>query len=216
MHPINSKYFGVNGIGLVYNNGTSTVSGYIVKQLGSRTFKVTSDGSNFYVVKLTNSLSLAENLTAGFCTILINGFVEHISSLWQNRCTTLEGNDYYWTLNTSVDGSKVIYSMAGYLPGPVNGLMGLTPTLTNASIYWTAPTTGAPATEYQIQYRQTGTTGAWTTTPDSPVSHAPGIGGEAIFGLASGDTYDVQVAAGNAYGYGPFATLHNIGILSLS
>ncbi len=46
MHPLNSeKYFGVHGLAVSYYNGTSTVNGYITKQVSANKFNVT-DGSN--------------------------------------------------------------------------------------------------------------------------------------------------------------------------
>ena len=42
--PINKRFFGEDGIDVVYHNGTSAVAGTIVKQTGSKTF-ICTDGT---------------------------------------------------------------------------------------------------------------------------------------------------------------------------
>ncbi len=67
----NNRIFG-NASGRIecsFHNGSTAVSGYIVKQLGTSKFRVSADGTTFYNCKLAGNTSLAQSLTAGYMTI---------------------------------------------------------------------------------------------------------------------------------------------------
>lgn len=72
MHPLNSKNFGSTGMEVSFYNGTSTVNGYVVKQVGTSRFIVT-DGSVMKTVSLANTLSVATSLSSNptYFTVLV-------------------------------------------------------------------------------------------------------------------------------------------------
>ena len=100
MHPLNNKFFGPTGIAISYNNGTSTVSGYIVRQLGTTRYVATTDGITLTTVQLAETLASATALTAGIATILVTpaggGAAQHAQKIMSSSVHTLEGNDYIW------------------------------------------------------------------------------------------------------------------------
>lgn len=114
MHGVNTKYFGsaTGQIEITYHNGSDTVDGYIVKQIGDRRFKVTTDGSTFYKVYLADNTTLAETLTAGFATITCTkhgGGTEHISMIHDKIAFTTEGSRFHWkTVATTGAGQCLI------------------------------------------------------------------------------------------------------------
>jgi hypothetical protein len=73
----------------------------------------------------------------------------------------------------------------------------------NIVVSWGQPNTGgSPITSYTLQYRVSGT-GGWTTIPSigtTPTNYT-------ITGLANGTTYDIQVAAVNIPGQGPYSNI---------
>lgn len=106
MHPINKKSFGpgVGKLSIDFHNGTAVVTGYIVKQSGTKRFVATVDGTTTYVVTLAPTLDIATALTAGYATIKVtpaSGPVEHVGSIQATKVVTLEGNTYRWTLGAA-------------------------------------------------------------------------------------------------------------------
>jgi hypothetical protein len=75
MHPLNSSNFGTSGIGVSFYNGTSVVSGYIVKQTGTNSFIVT-DGTITKQATLAPTAAIATALSStgnqGYCTIQVS------------------------------------------------------------------------------------------------------------------------------------------------
>lgn len=114
MHPLNSKYFGSgNGkIQISFHNGSSVVTGYVVRQVGTSRFVVTVDGVTTYTVLLAQTTSLASSLTAGYATILVNptggGSAEHAMKITSTKVTTTEGNSYNWAAATPTASLDVI------------------------------------------------------------------------------------------------------------
>lgn len=104
MKPVyHAKSFGA-GAGKVkirYHNGTSPVTGYIVKQIGVRRYRVTTDGTTTYDVVLAENTTLAQTLTAGFATIQVTPFgggTENVHLLQGYKCYTTQGNQISWML----------------------------------------------------------------------------------------------------------------------
>lgn len=115
MHPISSKFFGntANSIGVDFHNGTSVVGGYIVKQLGSRKFKVTHDGSTMYDRKLAqvNNPPQAGEMTIAvfpFANGVVSGTAEHVKNITSVRVDTIEGHHYTWELTATKAGQAQI------------------------------------------------------------------------------------------------------------
>jgi len=141
MHPVTKTKFGPDGIQVLFSDGTSVVPGYIVKQTGTSRFIVTADGVHTFVATLATTLAEATALAAGQMTILVGDDAEHISSLYDMTCQTLEGHRLSWTLGVSVNGSSVIQSGAApvwtttttTLP-PVTGGSSYSETLTVTSL----------------------------------------------------------------------------------
>lgn len=111
MHPLNNKNFGSDAgkMAVKFFDGNATVTGYVVKQTGTKRFVCAANTANSFVATLAESPAVAAALTAGFCTIEATPFgantVEHVCAIQANLITTAEGNQYTWTLgNAVVDG----------------------------------------------------------------------------------------------------------------
>ena len=50
------------------------------------------------------------NITTAASSITVGGAIEYVARIWETKVLTVEGNQYYWTLNTSTDGSSIIYA----------------------------------------------------------------------------------------------------------
>lgn len=105
MHPITKKKFGVHGIAVMFNNGTTVVPGYIVKQIGTRRYKVTN-GTVTLVAVLAQTPELVAALPVGMMTISVGS--EHVAKLFSKHARTVEGHIRTWSLDTSVNGSLII------------------------------------------------------------------------------------------------------------
>jgi hypothetical protein len=93
--PLNKKYFGAptaggNEIKVQFHNGTSSVNGYIVKQLGSKKFRCT-DGVTEKDCFLTNVAGT--DLTAGQMSIVVKDAANAIKQVTKisGRKVTVEG-----------------------------------------------------------------------------------------------------------------------------
>jgi hypothetical protein len=114
MHPLNNKHFGsqTGKMAINFHDGNSTVTGYIVKQTGTKTFVCAANSTTTFVATLAQDAALAAALTKGFATINATPFgsnvVQHVSAIQSNLITTAEGNHYTWKL-----GNAVISGQAG-------------------------------------------------------------------------------------------------------
>lgn len=158
MHPVDSNFFGPNGISVIFNNGTAVVYGYILKQTATTTYRVT-DGTVTVFAKLATSLSQVSALPAGYMTILIGG--NHVSRLYSKTCDTLEGVTVKWSLGTATDGSTAIETASTFMNPTyaANSHGGLT-----TMAFTTAPAASeAPSA--------TGIAVAVSTSPIAPISY---------------------------------------------
>jgi len=105
MHPISKVNFGslTGKIKVHYHNGSSVVTGYIVKQTATKKFVVTTDGVTTYKVKFISSSATP---VAGEMTIYVypvvngvqSGSPEHAKEIDMNHVETFEGHRYIWNL----------------------------------------------------------------------------------------------------------------------
>lgn len=74
MRPLSETMIGVNGIAVNFYNGTSVVSGYIVRQSGTNSFMVTDGTVAPKKVKLAPTATIANDLAdnTGYCSITID------------------------------------------------------------------------------------------------------------------------------------------------
>lgn len=93
MHPINKKHFGPSGLDVEFYNGTSAVSGHIVKQMGTHRF-LCSDGSNEAVCVLAQTQEDADTITEGFCTIVHAG--QNVRAIYSKVLVTIDGDRLAW------------------------------------------------------------------------------------------------------------------------
>lgn len=119
--PLNKKYFGANSasnIKVQFNNGTSSVPGYIVKQKGSRTFLCQSADGTKAVCKLVDKSSAA--LLPGEMSMTVkldNGTVEQVTKITAHRIVSAAG-EFPWNFSTSTTDRTVEIEEAGILVEP--------------------------------------------------------------------------------------------------
>lgn len=100
--PLNDRNFGNaanTSIKVRYHNGTGLVQGYIVKQLGTKRFRVTTNGTDTFDVSLAQTTAAATTLTAGNATIQIavhGGSTENILKLTSKLAYTTQGKVLSW------------------------------------------------------------------------------------------------------------------------
>ena len=119
MHPLNSDDFGVNGIQIIYNDGTTAnVHGHIVKQLGTSKYLVAphaiapANAASYVTVTLATTSAMVANVDGGTLpanvgTILVTvpanaNAVEHAMKIATRKLNTVEGNTYNWRKTTAV------------------------------------------------------------------------------------------------------------------
>lgn len=101
--PNTTNYGSATGkIKAYYHNGTSAVTGYVVKKLSHLAYIVTTDGVTFYTCKLAQDTASATTLTAGAMTFKVTppggGTKEFIFKLQSYKCFTTAGSEYAWVL----------------------------------------------------------------------------------------------------------------------
>lgn len=93
MHPINKNNFGPTGLVVEFYNGTSAVTGHILKQMGSARFLCT-DGTNEAVCLLAQTQAEADTITEGFCTIVHAG--KNVRAIFSKAVITVDGERLLW------------------------------------------------------------------------------------------------------------------------
>ncbi len=122
MHPVSKVHFGAaeGQIAVKFHNGTAAVTGYIVKQIGSKRYVVSADGETNYTCTLASTTAAATTLEAGKMTIEIaphsGGAVQHVKNLSAFIAFTTEGNRLSWKL---VDTAKAGEGKLAIVAAPV-------------------------------------------------------------------------------------------------
>lgn len=122
--PLNSRYFGTSTedaeIKVQFHNGTSSVDGYIVKQLASRRFRCT-DGSNTADCKLVDKA--AGSLAEGEMSISVKddtGTVKQVTKIAAHKLTLDTGESIKWNFSESTtDGNVEMEETGGHVVGDV-------------------------------------------------------------------------------------------------
>jgi hypothetical protein len=204
MHPVNNRNFGPTGIQVSYNNGTAVVVGWIVKQLGTRKFTVTSDGVTLYSVFLAKTTAYAQTPGAGFCTIIItttpNGGPEYVKAIYDATVVTTANNKYPWSLGSAPSGGVVLPNA----PAPITNLQITSPIAGEAILTFTGPTP-APV-GYLVQYKDVTGAGSIQTISPTPTSSPV-----TKTGLTSTNVYTFYVSSMGTSGSSPVVS-HNITI----
>ena len=116
--PLNKKFFGAptaggNEIKVAFFNGTESVNGYIVKQLGSKKFRCT-DGVVEKDCFLTNAAAAA--LTAGQMSIVVKddaAAVKQVTKISGRKLTTEGTASITWNFSNSASDAAVEMEEAG-------------------------------------------------------------------------------------------------------
>lgn len=108
MHPINSKNFGAGKIAVTFVDGTTKLTGYIVKQTGLTRYAVTTDGEDQYIVELAQTTADAE-LVVGTPTEDVDGkavivFSDGTDDVFARKIQSVsmistEGESFAWSLS---------------------------------------------------------------------------------------------------------------------
>ena len=107
MHPLNKLNFG-SGTGTIavhFHNGSSVVTGYIVKQVSATKWVVTADGVTEFTCKLAPTGTPVAGQFTIFAYAVIGGVADtgttfHVKKIDGHHITTVEGGRYMWTLGT--------------------------------------------------------------------------------------------------------------------
>ena len=122
--PLNKRYFGTPTAGgseikVQFHNGTASVNGWIVKQLGSKKFRCT-DGTAvkdcFLVDKSAADGSTPAAVTAGEMTITVKddaGALKQVTKISGKKVTLDTGATIAWNFSAATDDGAVEMEEAG-------------------------------------------------------------------------------------------------------
>ena len=122
--PLNKRYFGTPTAGgseikVQFHNGTASVNGWIVKQLGSKKFRCT-DGTAvkdcFLVDKSAADGSTPAAVTAGEMTITVKddaGALKQVTKIAGRKVTIDTGETIAWNFSAATDDGAVEMEEAG-------------------------------------------------------------------------------------------------------
>jgi len=110
MHPTSKLKFGPSGIKVKFNDGSSVVDGWIVKQLSTLKFIVTANGTTKYTVKFISSSSTPQINEFTIIATPFGGGTEHVKKIDGHHIATFEGNWYIWVVSptNSVAGDATL------------------------------------------------------------------------------------------------------------
>ena len=173
MHPIRHKInFGEKAgrIAVKFYNGSSVVTGWIVKQTGSRKFKVTADGTTFFYTTLAQTTSQLTALTAGtgpdaalragLCTVEVTpygGSTENVMAIQSKKLLTIQGSHLQWgvTFTASATGHGTISLVANSAPTVANTIPNQVATVAGAFSFTFAANTFADLNKDTLTYTST-------------------------------------------------------------
>ena len=122
--PLNKRYFGTPTAGgseikVQFHNGTASVNGWIVKQLGSKKFRCT-DGTAvkdcFLVDKSAADGNTPAAVTAGEMTITVKddaGALKQVTKIAGRKVTIDTGETIAWNFSAATDDGAVEMEEAG-------------------------------------------------------------------------------------------------------
>ena len=122
--PLNKRFFGTPTAGgseikVQFHNGTASVNGWIVKQLGSKKFRCT-DGTAvkdcFLVDKSAADGSTPAAVTAGEMTITVKddaGALKQVTKIAGRKVTIDTGETIAWNFSAATDDGAVEMEEAG-------------------------------------------------------------------------------------------------------
>jgi hypothetical protein len=122
--PLNKRYFGTPTAGgseikVQFHNGTASVNGWIVKQLGSKKFRCT-DGTAvkdcFLVDKSAADGDTPAAVTAGEMTITVKddaGALKQVTKIAGRKVTIDTGETIAWNFSAATDDGAVEMEEAG-------------------------------------------------------------------------------------------------------
>ena len=136
-----------------------------------------------------------------------------LSTTWTAPAATTSQQSITLTLTVTDGGglearATVAVTVRATAPTPEAPAAPAAPTLTVGgesaiTASWSEPDTGgSPITDYDVRWRESGSSSAWTEAPDSTPS---AVRSYAITGLAAATAYEVQVRAGNSVGDGAWS-----------
>lgn len=114
--PLNKRYFGANAsdnLKVQFYNGTASVPGYIVKQVGSKRFICSDKDGNRATCVLVNKASA--DLAAGEMSLTVaydNGTAKQITKI-SSRILTVDGAQQPWSFDPSTTDGRVQVEEAG-------------------------------------------------------------------------------------------------------
>lgn len=104
MHPVSKVYFGdASGqIRVRFHNGSSVVTGYIVKQIATKKYIVTANGTDMFTVALAaDGTPAAGEMTINLYPV-VNGVqsttAKQVKKLLAFQAITTDGGNYAWKL----------------------------------------------------------------------------------------------------------------------
>jgi hypothetical protein len=154
--------------------------------------KITVYANGIFVASSTASTLTASTGSLAFGVAQRGGYSNLIGSLddirFYNRALTT--NEIALLYNTGVGRPNAPTNLQAY---PGNGEMGLS---------WNSPTMGAVATDYTVNYRQTGTN-AWMAFPHNPSV----VNSQVVTGLVNGTSYDFEVIPISPIGNGAASSI---------
>lgn len=106
MRPLKKKYFGQTGIQIRFWNGSTVITGYIVKQTGANRYKVSDDSATHTDTVI---LQLAAPSAAGQGQVLVTNFTagtEHAYNIAAHEVKTFEDHVYTWQIGGSVPDAQ--------------------------------------------------------------------------------------------------------------
>ncbi|MFN8296929.1 MAG: Ig-like domain-containing protein [Chitinophagales bacterium] len=172
----------------------SPPSGYLVFRSTSSTAPTPVDGTSYtagtaYTIGGISYTAVATSGTGPvtFSATSLTANTNYYFYIFSYNNTSCSGGPKYLTTSPLSENTNTCPAAPTAL-----AVTGGTITSGGATITWTAPSGGAVATTYTVQYRINGSGSGWTTASTSTTSPY------ALGGLSASTTYDVQVFASNA------------------
>lgn len=160
MHPIANKNFGAGTVKVFYYDGSALATGYVVKQIGTSRYVVTTDGVSTKVISLASTDALAKRLDGtsalgtaselvglGTITMSVAGVTKYVTKLSSVTAITTDGT-FAWTLGAP---SGTVYALSKHV-GVATPLNSVLPVISGTA---------------QVGQTLTVTNGTWSNSPTS-------------------------------------------------
>lgn len=209
--PLSSNFFGAEDgkVAIKFHNGTSVVTGYVVRQVGSTRYEVTANGTDNFFVLLAQTTDEAENLVEGYGTIeatLADDSDVFVRNLQSHSLITTEGLGAVW--NNENDDNAATLGVVTTPPAPTSAITVSAVGNQTTAVTFTVSGTFTGTAPTKLQYRIN--SGSWLVVSSPTIGSGTYSFSAVVNAAGTGTTISVRDFSGDVTGVSGTSAAFNV------